>query len=33
MGPAAADKHRNLRRAVKEGRVGIAMAVFEKPRR
>lgn len=31
MGPSAPDKHRNLRRAVKEGRVGVAMAVFEKP--
>lgn len=33
MGPSAADKQRNLRRAVKEARVGLAMAVFEKPRR
>ncbi len=33
MGPTAADKQRNLRRAVKEARVGIAMAVFEKPRK
>lgn len=33
MGPTAADKQRNLRRAVKEARVGLAMAVFEKPRK
>lgn len=33
MGPTAAAKQRNLRRAVKEGRVGLAMAVFEKPRK
>lgn len=33
MGPTAAAKHRNLRRAVKEGRVGLATAVFEKPRK
>lgn len=32
MGPDAADKQRNLRRAVKEARVGLTMAVFEKPR-
>lgn len=31
MGPTASAKQRNLRRAVKEGRVGLAMAVFEKP--
>ena len=33
MGATAAAKQRNLRRAVKEGRVGLAMAVFEKPAR
>lgn len=31
MGANAALKQRNLRRAVKEARVGLAMAVFEKP--
>lgn len=31
MGPTAAEKQRNLRRAIKEARVGLAMAVFEKP--
>lgn len=31
MGPTASDKQRNLRRAIKEARVGLAMAVFEKP--
>jgi len=33
LGPQAALRQRNLRRAVKEARVGLAMAVFEKPRR
>jgi len=33
MGPTAGDKQRNLRRAVKEARVGLTMAVFEKPRK
>ena len=33
MGPTAAAKQRNLRRAVKEARVGIAFALFEKPRK
>ncbi len=32
MGPDAALKQRNLRRAVIEARVGLAMAVFEKPK-
>jgi sarcosine/dimethylglycine N-methyltransferase len=32
MGPKASDKQRNLRRALKEGRIGLTMAVFEKPR-
>lgn len=32
MGPSAATKQRNLRRALKEARIGLAMAVFEKPR-
>lgn len=32
MGPTVAEKQRNLRRAVKEARVGLVMAVFEKPR-
>ena len=31
MGPDASLKQRNLRRAVMEARVGLAMAVFEKP--
>lgn len=31
MGPTASEKQRNLRRAVKEARVGLAMAVFERP--
>lgn len=31
MGPKASDKQRNLRRALKEGRIGLMMAVFEKP--
>jgi ubiquinone/menaquinone biosynthesis C-methylase UbiE len=31
MGQTASEKQRNLRRGVKEGRVGLAMAVFEKP--
>ena len=33
MGPTAAAKQRILRRAVKEARVGIAFALFEKPRK
>lgn len=32
MGPTASEKARNLRRALKEGRIGLTMAVFEKPR-
>lgn len=31
MGRTASEKQRNLRRAVKEARVGLTMAVFEKP--
>src|SRR5690606_34976888 len=31
MGATASEKQRNLRRAVKEARVGLTLAVFEKP--